>query len=223
MKKLSSQLGLFAVSTALCSLTLVATVNAATLQSRLGGLVYYDPDANLTWVADANLAQTSSYDADGRMTWAKANTWATSLEVAGITGWRLPHTISDDDNCSISGIHGDSGYNCTGSEMPNLFYNVLGNTSGTLSNTDPFSNIKTTIYWSSLYTYEPSRAWVTDMGSGTTYATNKMIHEGFAWAVQTGDIGPNSVSPVPVPAAIWLFGSGLMGLIGFSRRKRQAI
>jgi len=27
------------------------------------------------------------------------------------------------------------------------------------------------------------------------------------------------VSQVPVPAAVWLFGSGLLGLIGFSRRK----
>jgi len=31
------------------------------------------------------------------------------------------------------------------------------------------------------------------------------------------------VSAVPIPAAIWLFGSGLMGLLGFSRRKRQTI
>ncbi len=31
-----------------------------------------------------------------------------------------------------------------------------------------------------------------------------------------------SLSPIPVPAAIWLFGSGLLGLIGFSRRKVSA-
>lgn len=30
-----------------------------------------------------------------------------------------------------------------------------------------------------------------------------------------------SVSPVPIPAAIWLFGSGLIGLIGVSRRKNS--
>ncbi len=29
-------------------------------------------------------------------------------------------------------------------------------------------------------------------------------------------------SAVPVPAAIWLFGSGILGLIGFSRRKKAA-
>jgi hypothetical protein len=26
-------------------------------------------------------------------------------------------------------------------------------------------------------------------------------------------------APVPVPAAVWLFGSGLIGLIGFARKK----
>ncbi len=29
-----------------------------------------------------------------------------------------------------------------------------------------------------------------------------------------------SITPVPVPAAIWLFGSGLIGLIGIARRKK---
>ncbi len=29
----------------------------------------------------------------------------------------------------------------------------------------------------------------------------------------------DSVSAVPVPAAIWLFGTALVGLVGFSRRK----
>ncbi|MCP4042838.1 MAG: VPLPA-CTERM sorting domain-containing protein, partial [Gammaproteobacteria bacterium] len=28
------------------------------------------------------------------------------------------------------------------------------------------------------------------------------------------------VSAVPVPAAVWLFGSGLIGLLGVARRKR---
>ena len=29
-------------------------------------------------------------------------------------------------------------------------------------------------------------------------------------------------SPVPVPAAVWLFGSGLLGLVGMARRKKSA-
>ncbi|MGB5718761.1 MAG: hypothetical protein WBN81_16900 [Gammaproteobacteria bacterium] len=31
-----------------------------------------------------------------------------------------------------------------------------------------------------------------------------------------------SVTPVPVPAAVWLFGSGLLGLLGMARRKKAA-
>ncbi|MGB5717302.1 MAG: VPLPA-CTERM sorting domain-containing protein, partial [Gammaproteobacteria bacterium] len=30
------------------------------------------------------------------------------------------------------------------------------------------------------------------------------------------------INPVPIPAAAWLFGSGLLGLVGMARRKRAA-
>ena len=33
-------------------------------------------------------------------------------------------------------------------------------------------------------------------------------------------IGVTQVQPVPVPAAVWLFGSGLLGLVGVARRKK---
>jgi len=31
-----------------------------------------------------------------------------------------------------------------------------------------------------------------------------------------------NIAPVPVPAAVWLFGSGLVGLVGFARRQQKA-
>jgi len=34
------------------------------------------------------------------------------------------------------------------------------------------------------------------------------------------DDAPLGVSAVPVPAALWLFGSGLLGLIGMVKRKK---
>ncbi len=37
-----------------------------------------------------------------------------------------------------------------------------------------------------------------------------------AGSISTGKL---EVSPVPVPAAVWLFGSGLLGLVGIARRK----
>ena len=39
-------------------------------------------------------------------------------------------------------------------------------------------------------------------------------------ASDIGGSGQFSVSAVPVPAAVWLFGSGLVGLIGLARRKK---
>jgi hypothetical protein len=36
-------------------------------------------------------------------------------------------------------------------------------------------------------------------------------------------ISGNSTAPVPLPAAVWLFGSGLMGLVGVSRRRKAAV
>ena len=34
-------------------------------------------------------------------------------------------------------------------------------------------------------------------------------------------VGVTKVQPVPVPAAVWLFGSGILGLIGVARRKKS--
>jgi len=31
-----------------------------------------------------------------------------------------------------------------------------------------------------------------------------------------------SLAPIPIPAAAWLFGSGLLGMVGIARRKKTA-
>lgn len=36
----------------------------------------------------------------------------------------------------------------------------------------------------------------------------------------TGDCSAVNINPVPVPAAVWLFGSGLLGLVGVARNKQ---
>ena len=52
------------------------------------------------------------------------------------------------------------------------------------------------------------------------------------WAIWPDDFGrpdlasalvrPSAVPAVPVPAAIWLFGTGIIGLVGLSRRRKAA-
>jgi hypothetical protein len=42
------------------------------------------------------------------------------------------------------------------------------------------------------------------------------------WEWDNSDRPLVGVSAIPVPAAAWLFGSGLLGLIGVARRKKTA-
>ena len=179
---------------------------------------YYDEDADLTWLADANLAKTSGHDPDGRMIWENAVAWAESLDVAGVTGWHLPTTMQPDTSCSSQSDQGDSfpiqgfGTGCLGSEMGHL-YNVDGITPAAPG---PFSNVQSDLdgYWSATeYAPRTNLAAYFDMGFGSQHVNGK--HESkYGWAVHLGD-----VSPIPVPAAVWLFGSGLIGLIAVARHK----
>lgn len=197
------------------TIALVVSSNAnAALIERLNGLAYYDDVANLTWLTDANAAVGSAYDTyiagSGRMNWSDANAWAADLSVEGVTGWRLANT----DNCS--------GSNCSNSDMFNLYRNnFLDENSNYTDNINLFSNVST-IYWTAVEDASNTDfAWYFDSSSttgvGTTFQSNNQKTTYLkAWAVRTGD-----VSPVPVPAAVWLFGSGLLGLAGLARRKKS--
>ncbi len=211
--------------------------NTATIEG------YYDTSLNITWLANANYAGTW-------MTWANANTWASGLKFlnnyknTSITGWRLPTTgpvngSAFNYNYSSNGST-DYAYNIsapgsaypgsTGSEMAHMFYITLGDKgyndiSGSspqagwgLTNSGPFSNIQTILgYWSATsYAPNPSYAWGFGYGYGDQQSLGK-TNPAYAWAVHSGDVG---AAVVPIPAAAWLFGSGLLGLIGVARKKK---
>lgn len=172
---------------------------------------YYDDVADLTWLANANAAVGSVYDTwtpgSGRMEWDDAMAWVAGLNVGGVTGWRLAMT--------------DTGYR-PGSEMDNLFYNVLGgqyNTSITTthnSNYDLFSNVQSFPYWSATEWVPPTTpdmAWVYNFMVGDQTFAYKIGNGLNAWAVHSG--------AVPVPAAVWLFSSGLLALVGVGKRHRH--
>ncbi len=203
-------------ATALVAALTIPTIANSALVGRLADSngnyqAYYDTEADLTWLADANYAATSGYSeafGTGEMSWDTANIWAASLDISGTTDWRLPDT----DACI--------GY-CTDSEMGNLFHNVLG---GTLhisiitahnSNYELFSNIQTPHYWSA--TEGVGGAYLFDFGNGgQSFATPGSYF--YAWAVHDGDVA--NVSAVPIPPSVFLFLSGLAGLIGFARKKQ---
>ena len=153
----------------------------AGLISVLGGQAYYDDVADLTWLANANV--------NGVMNWQAAKDWAAALDIDGVTGWRLPMAHNSD-------VPSCSGYNCTGSEMGNMFYNVLGGVAGSSittthnSNYDLFSNVQSDDYWSSTE-YAPNSAFAWDFGFGDGLQNLRgKGYNGYAWAVRAGDVRP---------------------------------
>ena len=132
----------------------------------------YGPDADKTWLADANLAKKQLFGAqcvnpdgtlcinpDGAMTYPAAHNWIQGMNTyngnAGWLGhheWVLPPTYSPDPNCS--GVDHSFGFDCTASPMGELFYTQLGLTQGTsvvdvpAIYTGPFYNLQPYLYWS---------------------------------------------------------------------------
>ena len=182
----------------------------ATLIDRV--FAVYDTDLNISWLKDANYSQTSGYDADGRMTWQAANTWAASLNIGGHTGWRLPTALNADG----SGPCGPA-YNCTGSELGHLFY-TEGGLSQNQSITSSafllkfFTNMQNNVYWSGIeHAHSPSFAWSFRTSDGVQRADFK-DDNGYAWAVYSGD--------VPEPGVMGLLGIGALAWAG-TRHKRR--
>lgn len=151
------------------------------------------------------------------------------------TGWSFDGSTDFGYNISAQGT---AYAGSIGSEMSHLYYYELGNkgfynTAGELQsgevqsgngfvNASSFYNLKPwSFYWSGTV-YDPYNdgfgssteiAWYfTSYGMQySAYGSSNFMN---ALAVRTGQ-----VSAVPVPAAAWLLGSGLLGLIGIARRK----
>ncbi len=184
--------------TALVLFFLVASAEAA-LIDRGSGFIYDDVQ-DITWAQDANINGADIWD--NQVAWA-AGYSQTHTVYGTFDDWRLPTALNGDgsDPCSGAG--------CTGSEMGHLF-NVDGISSSSMG---LFTNVQSDGYWSGTeYAPLTSFAWYFDFhygNQGSIFKSNSY----YALAVRDGDI-----AAVPVPAALWLFGSAL-GLLGWMRRK----
>lgn len=207
------------------ALLLCVSANAALIDRGEGFI--YDDVLDVTWAQNANI--------NGKAQWANQVAWAAGYsQTHSVYGtfddWRLP-TVTDTgtSGCDSAYTGTDCGYNVdtSTSEMASLFYDTLGNlsfydTGGSspqagwgLTNTGPFTNLQSNSYWSGTE-YEPYdwEVWYFYFYNGNQTNGSK-YNSYYALAVRDGDI---IASVVPVPAAVWLFGSALLGL-GWMRRK----
>ena len=139
----------------------ILPASEAALVSRMGGLMVYDTELDITWLADANLAASEDFaivrsstelpdpdnaplGATGRMRRDTATAWLQNMNAdnggagyLGFDNWRLASTSPPDPTCSRQMEFSDfsDGFNCTGNELGYLFYETMGVSAG-----DPISS-----------------------------------------------------------------------------------
>jgi len=187
----------------------------AALVSRLGGAAAYDTVLDITWVTNASLS--------GADTWDNQVTWAANLNYLGFDDWRLASMsvatgVPTGTTTSVVDCSTATEQACRDSELGYMYYYNMGGNPGDIKTGDQTVDgvLLTKIvtgYWSGT-AFDSINTWLTAFNNGHQFTMDKTFVS-FGWAVRTGD-----VSAVPVPAAVWLFGSGLIGLVGMGRRKK---
>lgn len=212
----------------------------ATLVPALGGQVVNDTDRNITWLANANLPATNTFGVGsigvtGAMDGFNVYNWINAVNAAnylGFNNWRLPSTTDiGGTGCTLlttfSG--GTCGYNVdpNTSEMAHLFYTELGNSAsfntagnpqaGGLVNSGPFSNIQTGAYYhSTLVAGNANAEWRFGFRDGLQNDDLRGFN------LYTMIVRDGQVSAVPEVAGFWMFGAGLLVLLGFARKRKSA-
>ena len=166
-------------------------VNTITQYLQQGGSVYLQGEYQATYSTNAAF-ETITESLGGDFTWSGAVEGTLPVNVLGDFS-NSPNAVS-----TIDGYwYGAAGY---GDSTIENFLEYNGDYLGFVftSHNSSYGQLITTT----------DQDWVRTLGST---ANNQLLME---------NIIAGSVSTVPVPAAAWLFGSGLIGLVGFARRKK---
>lgn len=174
----------------LCACGLMTTTAHAQLQSRLGGLAYYDTVLDITWMRDARAIMGTAWDdgssnTDALVTWYSAMDWASQVTVSGIPGWRLPTQDVNGDGVVVE-CEFVSEAVCRDNQYGYMyFFNGI-----TGENPGPFGGYLIPYgYWSSAeyVDYPEIIAWLFTFGIGQQHPLGKSYWR-HAWAVRDGDI-----------------------------------
>ena len=113
---------------------------------------------------------------------------------------------------------GFTGFNTTGTTLPSLLQRNSINQPLTLNTLDTASSL--------FYFAATTQTGVTATTADTTKFGNSPTSFAAVTLASNGDfsyvLAPSAVSAVPIPAAAWLLGSGLMGMGGMMRRRKAA-
>jgi PEP-CTERM motif-containing protein len=193
---------------------------------------FYDTTLNVTWLADANVAETQGYRGEGgypyRFGVQPNSSFIGSLDIYGVTGWRLPQVFDTSYAPASCAGRIQPGFGCSfkpdagSSELASLFYTTLGNAQGSFANTGNFSNVQNgAYYFDGMYTGPRDSVWgaVQHFTNGTHSITVE-AYSLYGWAVKDGDV---MVSHAPEPETYALMLLGLAGVGAWvKRQKRQA-
>ena len=206
---------------------LIAGKAQALLIDRGNGLIY-DNVLNITWLQDANYAQTSGFDTDGMMNWANANAWAANLVYQGFSDWRLASMsvaggLPTGAAASVVDCSTATEVACRDNEYGYMFYQNLNGAAGNNKTGSQLGDGGVTlnniqfVYWSGTE-FAPNAvfAWDFFFLNGDQRSDNKFFSL-FGWAVRPGD---SLATTVPEPASILLLGAGLSALLGVRRLRR---
>ena len=221
MCKGKQQMNLWKLTSVVIGLTLSTSLNASIIsvdwQTTDDNLITQDTENNLEWL-DLTATTNLSYDYV-----------SSQLGVGGVfEGWR--YALSTDVIGFLDEFGGDSNYYNGWSTQNNGLFDAVseywgdtycyfdgcavgsGSSSAIIADESFFTNhMRTYLYDGSIHPSSLTEDRVNVLYSLTADSVADPL---------IGHALVREISTVPVPAAVWLFGSGLIGLVGFSRRKK---